>query len=387
MNSPRWTRSLSSTKANDSWVERWRLVASPVWNLGISGLAPTFEPANPELIPTWHPWPGENAELSISRPEAIAGATVTINKGEHEIALGKRQRVSKLNLSVRSTLGEDFLVELPADAEVTSLAQNGQATPVRKDGTKLVIPLRPGEQSISMEWKVNSPLGFFSSAEEVRLPVQSANIETAMRVPGDRWILWTQGPLRGPAVRFWSILIYALVAAWVLGRISLSPLRSMEWMLLAIGLTQVPLPAALVVIGWLFFLAWRGRASFLQLPAWGFNLLQLFLIVLTAVTLLVFVAVVAEGLLGDPEMFILGNGSNRTLLRWYQARSDVTLPGPGFASVSIWWYRFLMLAWALWLAASLIRWLRWAWNQFSGGGCFRRMGRKVLTPPPMPTQG
>ena len=278
-------------------------------------------------------------------------------------------------------------MELPADAEVTSLAQNGKATPVRKDGTKLVIPLRPGEQSISMEWKVNSPLGFFSSAEEVRLPVQSANIETAMRVPGDRWILWTQGPLRGPAVRFWSILICALVAAWVLGRISLSPLRSMEWMLLAIGLTQVPLPAALVVIGWLCFLAWRGRASFLQLPAWGFNLLQLFLIALTAGTLVVFVAVVAEGLLGDPEMFILGNGSNRTLLRWYQARSDVTLPGPRFASVSIWWYRFLMLAWALWLAASLIRWLRWAWNQFSGGGCFRRMGRKALTPPPMPTQG
>jgi hypothetical protein len=133
--------------------------------------------------------------------------------------------------------------------------------------------------------------------------------------------------------------------------------------------------------------AWRGRASFLQFPAWGFNLLQLFLIALTAVTLVVFVAVVAEGLLGDPEMFILGNGSNRTLLRWYQARSDETLPTPGFASVSIWWYRFLMLAWALWLAASLIRWLRWAWNQFSGGGCFRRMGRKALTPPPMPTQG
>ena len=33
-----------STKAGDSWVERWRLIVSPVWNLGISGLAPTFDP-------------------------------------------------------------------------------------------------------------------------------------------------------------------------------------------------------------------------------------------------------------------------------------------------------------------------------------------------------
>ncbi|HEY5743757.1 MAG TPA: hypothetical protein VIS99_14585, partial [Terrimicrobiaceae bacterium] len=165
----------------------------------------------------------------------------------------------------------------------------------------------------------------------------------------------------------------------------LSPLRSFEWMLLAIGLTQVSLPAALAVVGWLFFLAWRGRPSFFGLPPWGFNLLQLFLIVLTAVTLVVFVEVVAAGLLGNPEMFILGNGSHRSLLRWYQARSEMMLPRPGFVSVSIWWYRFLMLAWALWLAASLIRWLRWAWNQFSAGGCFRRMDKKSLTPPPIPT--
>ncbi len=375
-----------TTTADDSWVERWHLVASPVWNLAISGLAPTFEPGNPELIPVWHPWPGEGVELAVSRPEAIAGATVTVRGGTHEIALGKRQRVSKLDLSLRCSLGEDFLVDLPADAEVTSLAHNGQAIPVRKDGNKLIIPVRPGEQSVSIGWKTNAPLGFRATAGEVRLPVPSANVNTFIRVPDNRWILWTDGPVRGPAVRFWSILVCALLAAFVLGRISLSPLRSFEWMLLALGLTQVPLPAALAVIGWLFFLAWRGRASFMRLPAWGFNLAQVLLIALTAIALAIFVAVVAEGLLGNPEMFIVGNGSDRTFLRWYQARSDALLPRPGCISVSIWWYRFLMLAWALWLAASLIRWLRWAWQQFSGGGCFRRMGKKSLTPPPIPSQ-
>jgi hypothetical protein len=375
-----------ATKPDDSWVERWHLVASPVWNLVISGLAPTFEPANPELIPVWHPWPGEGVDLAVSRPEAIAGATVTVSHATHEIALGKRQRVSKLDLSLRSSLGEDFLLEPPAEAEVTSLTRNGEAIPVRKDGTKVVVPLSPGEQSVSLGWKINTPLGLRARAGEVQLPVESANINTFISVPDNRWVLWADGPLRGPAVRFWSILICALLAAWVLGRISLSPLRSFEWMLLALGLTQVPLPAALAVVGWLFFLAWRGRASFLRLSSWSYNLLQIALIILTAGVLAVFVAVVAEGLLGNPEMFILGNGSNRSLLRWYQARSDAILPRPGCISVSIWWYRLLMLAWALWLAASLIRWLRWAWQQFSGGGCFRRMGKKALTPPPVPTQ-
>ena len=144
-----------TAKADATWVERWRLVASPVWNIDISGLAPTFDPSNPELVPIWYPWPGEAAQLSISRPEAIPGATVTINSVQHEIALGKRQRVSRLDLSIRSSLGEDFLVDLPADAEITSLTQSGRTIPVRKDGTKLIVPLQPGEQSVSVGWKIN----------------------------------------------------------------------------------------------------------------------------------------------------------------------------------------------------------------------------------------
>jgi hypothetical protein len=42
-----------------------------------------------------------------------------------------------------------------------------------------------------------------------------------------------------------------------------------------------------------------------------------------------------------------------------------------------------MLLWALWLAAALIRWLRWGWQQFSAGACFRRMSAKIQ-PPPLP---
>ena len=180
------------------------------------------------------------------------------------------------------------------------------------------------------------------------------------------------------------MLACSLIAAGMLGRLAASPLKTAEWVLLGIGLTQVPLPAALVVVAWLFFLSWRGNESFLRLPAWGFNVLQLLLIVVTALAISVFVAVVAEGLLGNPEMFIAGNGSTRSALRWYLARCGESLPQPGCVSVSIWWFRLLMLAWALWLAASLLRWLRMAWTRFSTGGCFRSGPKKTpVVPPPL----
>jgi hypothetical protein len=225
------------------------------------------------------------------------------------------------------------------------------------------------------------------TVDEVKLPVEAANVTTEVTVPGDRWVLWTQGPLRGPAVRFWTVLACALIAAGVLGRLKHSPLRTWEWMLLALGLTQVPLPAGLLVVGWLFYFAWRGRDSYRNARPWLFNILQLAAIVLTLIAMGVFIAVVGAGLLGDPEMFVRGNGSTATELRWYLDRCSESLPQPGCVLVSIWWYRLLMLAWALWLAASLVRWLRWVWDQFSAGGCFRGSepaAPKGPVPPPLP---
>jgi len=380
-----------ATRAEDAWVERWHLVASPVWNVALDGLAPVFErggdnlmPGEADLIPVWHPWPGESASLTISRPEPLAGATVTVSRGTHEITLGRRQRVSELALALRCSLGEDFLVALPADAEITALTHNGRAMPVRKDGGKLIIPVRPGEQNVKIAWKTNVALGVRAQASDVRLPVESANVQTIINVPDDRWVLWASGPRRGPAVRFWVILLCSLLAAVALGRVARSPLHTVEWMLLVIGLTQVPLFAALAVIGWLFLLAWRGGDSFQRLGRGSYNALQVFLIGLTAVALGILLTAVGEGLLGSPEMFITGNGSARTALRWFQARSDNLLPRPSAFSISIWWYRFFMLAWALWLAAALLRWLRRGWQAFTSGGVFRAWPKSTPAPPPLP---
>ena len=374
-----------ATRADDSWVERWRLIASPVWDVTLAGLPPTFEPNGSDLTPDWNPWPGESVELTISRPEAIPGATATVNKVSHELTLGTRTRTAKLELSLRSTLGEDFLVELPTDADVTGLQRNGEVIPVRKVGAKLVIPVSPGDQTASISWKRNVVLGAHAATDDLQLPAESANVVTTIRVPEDRWLLWASGPQRGPAVRFWSILLFSLLAAVALGRVSRSPLHTAEWMLLVIGLTQVPLLAALAVAGWLFFIAWRGSEGFQKLGNGSYNTLQALLILLTLVALTVLVSVVSEGLLGRPEMFVVGNGSTPAELQWFQAHSAGSLPRCGCVSISIWWYRFFMLLWALWLASALIRWLRTGWQSFSAGGIFHRKP-KTQAPPPIPAK-
>jgi hypothetical protein len=157
-------------------------------------------------------------------------------------------------------------------------------------------------------------------------------------------------------------------------------------MLLGIGLTQAPLVAAFAVVAWFFVVRWRSTEGFQSLPFLAYNAVQLALVAATIAVVGVLIYVVGEGLLGNPEMFIAGNNSTRTQLQWFQARSGTLLPSCGCVSVSIWWYRFLMLLWALWLAVSVLRWLATAWKAFGSGDYFRPFpGRnKAGTPPPPP---
>lgn len=375
-----------STRETDIWTEQWRLIASPVWNVTFDGVAPLFEDVEGQLVPLWQPWPGESATLTVSRPKAVEGAAVTIDSATHTVNPGRRQMASTLSLSLRTSLGEEFRIALPADAEVTSLSHDGRSIPVRKDGNAIVVPLKPGAQNLVVEWRLPSDGGFWTLADAVGLPVEAANVSTELHPPRDRWLLLSKGPLMGPAFRFWGVLVFALLAAVVLSRIPNSPLRLHEWMFLSLGLTQVPVFLALLVIGWIFFLRWRGGDAYQKLPVWAYNLCQVALILLTLIAIGIFIGIASSGLLGDPEMYIIGNGSSDSRLVWYDARTGGDLPQPGYASISVWWYRLAMLLWALWLAAALVRWLRLGWKNSSNGGHFRKSPEKPkpAVPPKLP---
>ena len=354
--------------ADRPWVERWQLISSPVWNVELSELAPVFARQEADLIPSWYPWPGERAVLSFTRPETMAGETTTVHRVTHQTILGDRERTNQLQLDIESSLGGEFPIGLPPEAAITQLTASGESIPVRLDGDTLIVALRPGKQRIEVNWRSTQPLATRVSLDAVQLPVMGANVAAEVQVPENRIVLWARGPLMGPAVRIWTVLIVAIFTALALGRVPSSPLRTWEWLLLVIGLTQVHLIAAMMVVAWLFALAWRGRLPPQPAGRWRFNCLQLGLAALTLVVLGIFIAIVGEGLLGDPKLFIQGNGSTSNYLRWLEPRTGTALPIPEVVSVSIWFYRLLMLSWALWLAISLLRWLTWGWQQFSRGG-------------------
>jgi hypothetical protein len=176
-------------------------------------------------------------------------------------------------------------------------------------------------------------------------------------------------------VLFWSYVVVIVLAAFALGRISWTPLRSRQWLLLGLGLTQVHAIMAIVIVGWLLFLGVRKLKPHAD-NRLSFNAVQFLLAVWTAGALACLYFSVQSGLLGIPDMQISGNGSSNFFLHWTEDRVGSTLPQPWVFSLPLFVFRILMLLWALWLAYSLLNWLRWGWQCFSEGGLWKRKVRQ-----------
>ncbi|MBL1264779.1 hypothetical protein [Candidatus Methylomicrobium oryzae] len=359
----------------DQWIEVFRADVSPVWHIETSGIPMIYLNHEQRWLPEWRPWPGEKIMLAVSRPQAAAGRTLTIDNSRLTMTPGKRIRDTELSLRLRSSQGGQHPLLLPEAAELQTVAIDGQPQPLRLEGRKLVLPVRPGTQTVTLRWLEAQPIAARVATPEVDLGAASVNAGLNIRLGEDRWVLWVDGPKMGPAVLFWGVLIVLALISIGLGRIPLTPLKHWQWFLLLAGLSQIPLPTALVVIAWLMLLGWRCGKSAAEIRY--FNALQILLGGLTVLSLGILFAAVSQGLLNTPDMMITGNQSSPYALNWYQDRSAALLPKAAVVSVPLKVYRLLMLAWSLWLAAALLNWLKWGWGCFSSRGLWKKSPPKA----------
>ncbi len=366
------TRLTLTAPSTSQWLESWRLEVSPHWHLSWEGIpVVSRQQADGSKAPLWRPWPGEQVTIQLSQPEGVAGETLTLDRSEMRVTPGPQQSLVDLDLTLRASHGGPHPLRLPEGARLQQASLNGRELPIRGEGAEISLPLLPGSQKVSLSWKQPSAIGLDFVTPALDLGIKGVNGILTVALPADRWLLYTGGPSMGPAVLIWGVLLVLLAVAFGLGRTQLTPLRTHHWFLLGIGISQVHIAMALVVVAWLLALAGRERLK----PGLGrrrFNLMQVGLVLLTLVALLTLFVAIQQGLLGRPEMQVIGNGSHGLHLRWYQDRLDGLLPSAWVISLPLWVYRLLMLAWALWLAFALLRWLRWGWGCFSHDGVWRQ---------------
>lgn len=348
------------------WTESWTLDAATMWRCSMSGLtAVHHQDAGRNWQPQWRPWPGEQVRIDVARPQAVTGRTVTVDRSLLALTPGQRFSRAMLTLGIRSSKGGHHQFELPTQANLQTVTIDGKTLPIRQDGRLVTVPLEPGSQTVILDWNQLNDSMTRVQSPEVNVGDAAVNAAVTVHMPDHRWILLAGGPRLGPAVLFWSYLIVVMVVAAGLGKTVVTPLRTQHWLLLGLGLTQVPAVVALLVVGWLLAMGTRCRKA--PEHALAFNGIQLLLAILTVAALAGLYTAIERGLLGIPDMQIAGNQSTRFQLNWTQDRIEGIMPTPWVISLPQWTYHLLMLVWSLWLAFSLVSWLRWAWGCFSTG--------------------
>ncbi len=347
-----------------TWTEIWKVDVSPIFHLSHGGIPVILHKTGTRWYPTWHPWPGETVRLDISRPAGIKGQTLTIENSHLELRPGRKTTAAKLMLSIKSSQGGQHTISLPPSAALQEVSIMGKLQPVGQEGQNVALPITPGQQDITLKWIESRGMTMEYTSSRVDLGAPSVNAGIDIHLPGDRWPLLLGGPrLVGPAVLFWSVIIIVVLVAAGLSRTGWAQLKFHHWLLLGIGLSMSHLAAGMIVVVWLIALDRKNRCE--HLSGHRFNLIQTGIIALTLAAMGSMVYAVSNGLLGHPDMNIVGNGSNRGLLRWYQDVSLSTLPQAWVLSIPMLFYRISMLAWSLWLSFWLVGIFKWGWQQFT----------------------
>ncbi|MEE8464601.1 MAG: hypothetical protein V3S53_07435, partial [Gammaproteobacteria bacterium] len=131
--------------AGSGWTEIWQLATSPTWHIDFSGVPEVKADTDDSYwVAEFDPLPGETLSISVSRPTAIAGDTLTIDNVRLTSNIGKRSASSTLGFSYRSTQGAQHTITLSADAEVTRVMVDGRPLQVRPENGLLPLSIEPG---------------------------------------------------------------------------------------------------------------------------------------------------------------------------------------------------------------------------------------------------
>ncbi|MBU3006146.1 hypothetical protein [Paraglaciecola arctica] len=365
---------------NKNIIEQWQIVISPAWHLSLKGLPLIMEPqsALDYFSYSFYPYGGESLELEVSRPEAVQGEALAIDSVNLKIDQGSRTSKLELDFNYRSTRGGEHIIELPENYQLKEVKTDGNLINLQPESKQLAIPISPGTHHIQISMRSNEESALLFSPPQINLHAPSSNITTQVNVSKQRWILWAKGPLLGPAILYWGELLAFVCIALLLARVKFSPLNTVQWLILGLGLSLNNWGVLVLIALW-FAAVTASRFRPKNTEYVMFNLSQLVLYGFSAIAIMSLISVVPISLLSNPSMGIEGYQSYGNTLTWFADRAEGSLPKVTILSISVWFYKAIMLVWVLWLSTSILSWIKWAWKIIGTYGYWRSSPTKKTT--------
>lgn len=362
-------RDTFSLTAGKTFTEVWKLACSPVWQCSGEGFKPASVTPDTDGSLTWNPTPGQQLNVAVVKPKGIEGLSKTITQLTHTIAVNDRLLSGTINLTLTASRGGYEVISLPPDATfLRGSATAGSVVSLEESG-RFSLPIIEGQNQLSVEYTVPTSSMTHISAPQVTLESTSANVTTNITIPASRWILFTRGDGWGGSVLFWVKIACVILGAWILSRLPFSPLTKTQWIMVGLSVAVLSVFEMGIIVIWFLVMEQRKRASFRSNAS--FNLMQIGLALLSFAVIALFIEAIRRGLLFQPDMTLAGSYGVVDNPSWYLDYVGKTLPQPSVYTLPLWAWRFFMLVWASWLVFNVLRWIPWAFENFTSGGMWK----------------
>ena len=159
-----------------------------------------------------------------------------------------------------------------------------------------------------------------------------------------------------------------MIFAFIVSRFKQVPVRTYEWFLLFIGVSNGNQGVMILFVMWFAYMYWREQNNTIHKKTGLFNLNQIFAAGMTLFVIGTLLNTIHKNLVRSINMHIQGNGSYSNLLKWYTDVIDTTIPEVSIISIPVLPYRILMLIWSFWLVSAMLRWSQWAFEAISKNG-------------------
>jgi hypothetical protein len=359
-------------KPNQPLIEQWRVIVSPAWHAKLTGLPIILEEQESDdyFISSFYPYPGENLELTITRPNAVKGHVLAIDSVDYIIDQGTR--TSKLNLAFdyRSTRGGEHVINLPVNYQLKEIRTDNKLINLQLEDGKLAIPVLPGKHNVNILMRSSVSEQFLLSSPEINLNAPVSNITSIINLSSQRWILWAKGPLLGPAVLYWGELLAFILLALLVSRVKFSPLNTLNWIVLGFGLSLSNWGVLMLIALWFASITASGYRS-KEMSRLSYNTSQFILYALSIIAIVSLLSAVPVSLLSSPSMGVEGNYSYGNHLQWFSDKTNGLLPQVSVLSISTIFYKGIMLVWVIWLNFAFLGWIKWAWKSLRKLGYWR----------------
>lgn len=318
--------------------------------------------SNFKNIYKWYLTENEKININLKLPTAIEGKFNAVKNYSYVLNEEKMEEVVKF--SIESSVGGNYIIKFKDSHKSDFIYLNNEKLNIKIENNQLNLPLNPGVNDISINFKKTEFNSFFWKPIEIEFQDNSINNVFTLNVK-KRFILFTGGGDIRPTVITLGWIVFLLAIFTLLYKTKLIEEKPAYLSFVLFGFITSNIVSLMFVLSWLALVKYKNEN--VNTDNQNYNFFSYGIIAFGLLGLISIIEIISSNLLHTPYSQIIGYNSSNMSLSWFSHVYDLN-NSPFVISVSQTAYQIVMFVWAFFISFMLLNWISKTWKVLNKDG-------------------